>query len=122
MPITIKQYNLGPLETNSFLIADTAQKTGILIDPAEGSHLMLEEARENGWQIQKILITHAHFDHLTGIPELAKFMDPMPSIHIHKLDLELYIHKGGAELFGLSIDLLPDAIPDIEESVFSSLF
>ena len=58
MTLMIKHYTLGPLGTNSYLIADPETRTAAVIDPAEGSTTILNEANEQGLSVDQIWLTH----------------------------------------------------------------
>ncbi|MFZ4814323.1 MAG: MBL fold metallo-hydrolase [Phototrophicaceae bacterium] len=92
MSLKIKVLCLGIAQTNTYLIADTDTQEAILIDPVDEPHTLFAMASEEGWQIKRILATHAHFDHvlaskglveLTGAPfyihqEAAPFLANLP--------------------------------------------
>ena len=71
----------GPLETNAYLVADSATGEALIIDaPQETAAQIVEEAARRGWTIGQIIITHTHWDHVldaqalkeaTGVPLLA---------------------------------------------------
>lgn len=57
---------LPPLGTNCYLVK-TGEKSGVVIDPAADAARILKKAEENGFSIQKILLTHGHFDHTGAV-------------------------------------------------------
>lgn len=60
----------GIFATNSYLYIDDETKHGFLIDPgAEASKLLKICAQEN-FTIEKILLTHGHFDHIGAAAEI----------------------------------------------------
>jgi hydroxyacylglutathione hydrolase len=71
----------GPIQTNAYLVADTATGDALVIDaPHETASQIVEEAARRGWRIGQIVITHTHWDHIldanalqaaTGAPLLA---------------------------------------------------
>lgn len=81
MALTFRTFVGGELETNAYLVADEATGEAILIDAPEGvTDEVIETARTEGWAITRIVLTHAHWDHIvdaatlqrrTGAPLLA---------------------------------------------------
>jgi len=108
MTLHIAHYTLGQLGTNTYLIADPETKEATVIDPAEGSSTILKAALQPSWRLTQVWLTHSHFDHLSGIPEIIAESRPPPPVYIHSSDRELYEHGGGADLFGFSVPNLPE--------------
>lgn len=74
------------LTTNAYFYIDEKTKHGFLVDPAAEPEKLLKIIKENGWTIEKILITHGHFDHIGAVEKLAK-----------ELDVPYYIHSNGKQ-------------------------
>lgn len=68
--LTIEGISLGPLQTNAYWIFDEENKRGIVIDP--GMHPSALLRKVEGYAVEAILLTHAHFDHIGGVDELRK--------------------------------------------------
>ncbi|MCL2610485.1 MAG: MBL fold metallo-hydrolase [Defluviitaleaceae bacterium] len=51
---------------NTFLYYDDVKKKGIIIDPGLSMEEMAHFIEENEIEIEKVLITHYHFDHIAG--------------------------------------------------------
>jgi len=66
MPLEIVSLTLGPAQTNSYLIAASGAKEAVSIDPSWDGHIILDVAKQRGWRITSIWLTHAHFDHFGG--------------------------------------------------------
>ena len=98
---------LGPVSTNTYLIADSATGEAVVIDPAWDGHLIAAEARRRHWQIGQIWITHAHFDHIGGAGDLSGDLDQVPVIALHPYDQLLWDAQGGAALFGFRLPASP---------------
>lgn len=60
----------GYFEENSFCYVDDETKHGFLIDPGAEAERLLEIIRREGWTIEKILLTHGHFDHTGAVDAL----------------------------------------------------
>ncbi len=66
----LKQYYLGCLAHASYLIADKASKTAIVIDPQRDIEQYLTEAERLGVVIRYVFLTHFHADFVAGHLEL----------------------------------------------------
>ncbi|HPM41499.1 MAG TPA: MBL fold metallo-hydrolase [bacterium] len=80
----IKQIPIGPMENFAYLIGDEAAKVCAAIDPAWNAQEIIEAARDSGWKIEKILLTHSHFDHTNALEALANLTGA--EIYAHALD------------------------------------
>jgi hydroxyacylglutathione hydrolase len=95
---------LGPVETNSYLAADTQTQEAVVIDPAWDGHIIAREAQRRGWRITGIWLTHAHFDHIAGVSGIVEHVQPAPPVAMHPADLPLWESQGGAPFFGMRIN------------------
>ena len=88
--MTVRRLILGALETNCYVAWDST-KHGLVIDPADQAEEILALIREQELIIDRVVLTHAHFDHMlaaetvcreTGAPlylgrgDLAALADP----------------------------------------------
>lgn len=101
--LKIYQLPLGPLQTNCYLIGCQETNDAAVIDPSWDGRLIAQKASENGWTIQKILLTHAHFDHIGGLAELKRAVEA--PVYIHKEALPMLQNStASASLFGMHIE------------------
>ena len=61
----------GVFAENTYFYIDAHSKSGFLIDPGAQAGLIYDTIVRNGWTIEKILLTHGHFDHI-GAAELLR--------------------------------------------------
>lgn len=61
----------GVFLENTYFFIDEHTKSGFLIDPGAQAGIIYEVIMRNGWHIEKILLTHGHFDHF-GAAELLR--------------------------------------------------
>ena len=112
--LEIITFTLGPVMTNAYLIGDVETNEAAVIDPADEGRIIISEAKNHGWRIGNIWLTHAHFDHLAGAGEVADGTDPPPHVALHPKDYPLYRMQGGAPLFGMKIDPGPEPTVDLQ--------
>ncbi len=82
MTIEIKLLTMGIAVTNCYIIGDTETNRAIVIDPVENAPLIYKTAQENDWEIDLILATHGHFDHVLASKELKELTGA--PFHIHE--------------------------------------
>ena len=64
----------GYFEENCFFYIDDRTKHGFIIDPGAQADGLIDVIRENGWVIEKILLTHGHFDHTGAVDEIQRIL------------------------------------------------
>ena len=60
----------GVFVTNCYFDIDEETGHGFLIDPGAEGQKLAEIIRQKGWTMEKILLTHGHFDHIAAVNEL----------------------------------------------------
>jgi glyoxylase-like metal-dependent hydrolase (beta-lactamase superfamily II) len=113
MTLEIIPFTLGPVFTNSYLIADPETKEAAVIDPAWDGAILHAEAGKRGWRISHIWLTHAHFDHIGGSAGIADASNPLPMVALHPADHVLWRAGGGGAMFGYRIDPGPEPTIDL---------
>ena len=66
LQVTVTEY----LPTNVYFYVDEESKHGFIIDPGAEAAKLKKVAEERGFVIEKILLTHGHFDHIAAVNEL----------------------------------------------------
>lgn len=61
----------GVFAENTYFYIDSHSKAGFIIDPGAQAGLIYDTVHRNGWKIERILLTHGHFDHF-GAAELLR--------------------------------------------------
>lgn len=95
-----------PFMKNGFVVACPRTREAVYIDPGdEVARLLAVIARER-LDVRHILLTHAHVDHVSGLPQAKQTLGA--PIWLHRDDAFLYdaaVTQGA--MFGLRIDPLP---------------
>lgn len=103
----IKQFVAGQLENNMYLVADEASKKAVLIDASSNIPELIEAAKD--YDVEYILLTHGHFDHILGLTSLKKALNAQAVICRDDIVISDNINEF-TSLFGL-----PDAEPPVYE-------
>lgn len=91
-----------PFYKNGFLIACERTRAAALVDPGDEVDELLAAARDYDADVECILLTHAHVDHVSGVPA-AKAAFDVP-IYLHRDDLFLYERAAEqAAMFGFKV-------------------
>ncbi|GAB4530953.1 MAG: MBL fold metallo-hydrolase [Anaerolineales bacterium] len=117
MSLSILSLTLGPVQTNTYLVADPETRICAVIDPAWDGERIVAAARKRNWRIAHIWLTHAHFDHLGGAGAVSDAHNPPVPVALHPADYPLWRHKGGAPMFGLHIDPGPEPTIDLQHGM-----
>lgn len=75
----ISTYPLGPLQTNCYLVVNKKTNKALIIDPGMNPGVLLAEASK--YDVEGILLTHAHFDHMGGVEEAREALKAPLYIH-----------------------------------------
>jgi hydroxyacylglutathione hydrolase len=69
----VRMLTVGPIQENAYIVrASPDARSAIMVDPGEESERLLDTARELGVEIEAILITHCHFDHVGAVAPVAR--------------------------------------------------
>jgi glyoxylase-like metal-dependent hydrolase (beta-lactamase superfamily II) len=69
--ILVKQFELGPMGNFGYLVGDADAGKAAVIDPSFDARPIQAEARRLGLQLEVVLLTHGHPDHVGDAQRLA---------------------------------------------------
>lgn len=104
--MNIKKFTIGEFETNSYLLI--REKKAILID-CPGMSEIINYCMNNSIKIEKIILTHSHYDHIYG---LKKRGDIPFGCYKDEVEFLLNPYLNLSEYFGENISIKPDFIID----------
>lgn len=112
MGIIIKQFVLGAIENNNFLLIDEASKEAVLIDCTQEDGDIEKVLQEYNAKLKYILLTHGHFDHVLGVNYFR-----------NKYNCQILLHEADKELvermpeFARNFGLPPAETQKIDEYI-----
>ena len=81
--LRVERLVVGPLMTNCYIVWDESAGQGVIIDPGEDAQMILSRIKDKSVEIDRILVTHCHFDHIAAAAPLLR-----------EIDAEFLAHKG----------------------------
>ncbi len=108
-----------PFQKNGYVVACETTREAMVIDPGDEIDSLLHVVKGQSLNVRSILLTHAHVDHVTGVPR-ARHTLQVP-VYLHRDDQFLYdAAPQQAAFFGLHCDALPpiDRYYDLAEPLW----
>jgi glyoxylase-like metal-dependent hydrolase (beta-lactamase superfamily II) len=93
---------VAPFYKNGFVVGCERTREAIVIDPGDEIDEVLGAVRDLDLEVQHILLTHAHLDHVSGVDTAKTALDA--PVYLHRDDLFLYenvVRQG--EMFGFRV-------------------
>ncbi|HII66219.1 TPA: MBL fold metallo-hydrolase, partial [Candidatus Woesearchaeota archaeon] len=67
----LEQIPIGPMQNFGYVLGDGKTKEGAIVDPGWDADTLLSAAKRHGLLIKKIILTHAHYDHVKALQEMV---------------------------------------------------
>jgi glyoxylase-like metal-dependent hydrolase (beta-lactamase superfamily II) len=104
--IVVRSFTGGVFAENTYLAVCARTGAGILVDPGAATADALRVADSAGVTIEQIVLTHAHLDHVEGLPLARRELGVR--ILLHPADQQLYdAAPFQAQMFGVQLEPLP---------------
>ena len=68
----IKQFVVGDVSTNCYLVYDEKTLEGAIVDPGDNADRLIREIESANIKLKYILLTHAHFDHILAVGAIKR--------------------------------------------------
>lgn len=98
---------VGAMGANCYIVSCPETKKAAVIDPGADSVGLKQWIREKGVQVEYILLTHGHFDHIGAVDDLRKAYQA--KVGIHKDDASMLTSGAHnlSRMLGRSLDFEP---------------
>lgn len=71
--LDVRSFTVGPVQENSYIVRSSSDaKRALLIDPGDEPQRLEQAIEALGVEIEAILVTHCHFDHIGAVAPLAR--------------------------------------------------
>jgi len=108
----LKSIVVGPLEVNCYVLACEETKEGIVIDPGDNVQGILEMIEEDEIEINEIVATHGHFDHIGRVTTMKEALQVPFAIH----ENDMFMVEGLVEIASF-LDIDTDEAPEVDRFI-----
>jgi hydroxyacylglutathione hydrolase len=116
--IDIKTFVFNPFQENTYLLSDDSGEC-MIIDAGcyfdEEFKQLFSYISSNKLKPVKLINTHAHIDHILGIPGISEYYNLVPEFHKEELYLVNGVFEQG-KMFGTNLKSFPKVSFDLEET------
>ena len=85
--IEVVKFLSNPMGENAYIFFLEGEKRAVAVDPSYNAQAMLNYLKEEETQLEAILLTHGHFDHIAGVDVLREATGT--PVYIHEADAQM---------------------------------
>lgn len=108
MEITI--LTVGPVCTNCYIINCEGSTSCLVVDPGEDGEKIASWIQKRGFTCEGILLTHGHFDHITGVSELLSLVGGKVYACEQEKELLMDPQLNASTMMGYEVALEPEIL------------
>jgi len=86
--LQIDMLTVGMFQSNCYIVSCTETKEAVIVDAGDEGERIVEAVSGLGVDVQAVICTHSHLDHVGGLPEVVAALK-VP-VWMHKDDVPLY--------------------------------
>lgn len=99
---------VGPVQTNCYIVNKEGSSSCIVIDPGEEAEKIAAYIGKKGLKNEGILLTHGHFDHITGISGLLSLVGGKVYAYETERELMMDPRQNGSVMMGYELAMEPE--------------
>lgn len=99
--------NRNVMAVNTYIVYNEETKKGVVIDPSFNPQVVIDCINEEDIEIEAILLTHGHFDHIAGVDAVRKQFGVPVYIHADDADMLFSAEKNHSSMAGARIETDP---------------
>lgn len=114
--LSVRAFAGGAFAENCYLVHCARDGAAALIDPGAAVDEALRAAEADSLRVERIVLTHAHLDHVDGVARARKATGA--PVLLHPEALEMYrAAPAQAQMFGVGLDPLPEVDAPLKAGV-----
>jgi glyoxylase-like metal-dependent hydrolase (beta-lactamase superfamily II) len=118
MSLKIEAFVLGEISNNTYLVWDETSKEAAIIDPSFNPVEAITNIKQNELNLTGIWLTHGHFDHFIGMPQVVSAIGTVP-VYLHPADWDMYGDGGLGRNFRFDVPTMPLPIDFPKDRILS---
>ncbi|MEX1019860.1 MAG: MBL fold metallo-hydrolase [Litorilinea sp.] len=84
----VESLTVGLLHANCYVLGCETTRAGVIIDPGDEPRAILRMVQQHDLSIEKIILTHAHFDHVLALDAVRQLTNA--TVYLHRDDLPTF--------------------------------
>lgn len=105
MALIFDGFSVGAWESNCYIVGCGETKEGAVVDPGADAKKILNKVKKLGLQINKIILTHGHPDHLSALAEVQQATGAKVFIHGEDAEMLVDARRNLSFYMGHSVEL-----------------
>lgn len=107
---TVKKLVTGPLQVNTYILAETESKEAMVIDPGGNAGGVIQILEQQEWKLKLIALTHGHGDHLGAVKDLQMKTGVPVVLHEDDAPMAADSKENFTAMMGTGIEISADGL------------